>query len=50
MNGQQGAAAQLADAGDLPAGSFETHFTFAQALTESLPRTRPDHPTCRPRT
>src|SRR5204862_919673 len=28
-------ARQLHDAGDLPAGSFETHFTFAQALTES---------------
>jgi predicted AAA+ superfamily ATPase len=27
-------ARQLHDAGDLPAGSFETHFTFAQALTE----------------
>ena len=26
---------QLHDQGDLPAGSFETHFTFAQALTES---------------
>ena len=28
-------ARQLHDAGELPAGSFETHFTFAQALTES---------------
>jgi len=28
-------ARQLHDAADLPAGSFETHFTFAQALTES---------------
>jgi predicted AAA+ superfamily ATPase len=28
-------ARQLHDTGDLPAGSFETHFTFAQALTES---------------
>jgi len=28
-------ARQLHDSGDLPAGSFETHFTFAQALTES---------------
>lgn len=28
-------ARQLHDAGDLPAGSFETHFTFAQAVTES---------------
>src|SRR5271165_4810960 len=28
-------ARQLHDQGDLPAGSFETHFTFAQALTES---------------
>jgi predicted AAA+ superfamily ATPase len=28
-------ARQLHDAGDLPAGSFETHFTFAQALTEA---------------
>jgi predicted AAA+ superfamily ATPase len=28
-------ARQLHDAGDLPAGSFETHFTFAQVLTES---------------
>jgi predicted AAA+ superfamily ATPase len=26
---------QLRDAADLPGGSFETHFTFAQALTES---------------
>ena len=26
---------QLHDAADLPAGSFETHFTFAQALTKS---------------
>jgi predicted AAA+ superfamily ATPase len=28
-------ARQLHDASDLPAGSFETHFTFAQALTEA---------------
>ncbi len=28
-------ARQLHDVSDLPAGSFETHFTFAQALTES---------------
>lgn len=28
-------ARQLHDAPDLPGGSFETHFTFAQALTES---------------
>lgn len=28
-------ARQLHDSTDLPAGSFETHFTFAQALTES---------------
>lgn len=28
-------ARQLHDAGDLPGGSFETHFSFAQALTES---------------
>ena len=28
-------ARQLHDQGDLPAGDFETHFTFAQALTES---------------
>jgi predicted AAA+ superfamily ATPase len=28
-------ARQLHDSADLPAGSFETHFTFAQALTES---------------
>src|SRR5439155_4506989 len=28
-------ARQLHDAADLPAGSFETHFTFAQALTAS---------------
>ena len=28
-------ARQLHDQGDLPAGTFETHFTFAQALTES---------------
>jgi len=28
-------ARQLHDHGDLPAGSFETQFTFAQALTES---------------
>ena len=29
-------ARQLHDQGDLPAGSFETQFTFAQALTESV--------------
>jgi predicted AAA+ superfamily ATPase len=28
-------ARQLHDAADLPAGSFETHFTFAQALSEA---------------
>src|SRR5262245_11282603 len=28
-------ARQLHDSADLPGGSFETHFTFAQALTES---------------
>lgn len=28
-------ARQLHDQGDLPGGAFETHFTFAQALTES---------------
>ena len=28
-------ARQLHDQSDLPAGGFETHFTFAQALTES---------------
>ncbi|MFY9943474.1 MAG: Swt1 family HEPN domain-containing protein [Desulfobacterales bacterium] len=28
-------ARQLHDTSDLPGGSFETHFTFAQALTES---------------
>jgi predicted AAA+ superfamily ATPase len=28
-------ARQLHDQADLPAGSFETHFTFAQALTEA---------------
>jgi predicted AAA+ superfamily ATPase len=28
-------ARQLHDQNDLPAGTFETHFTFAQALTES---------------
>ena len=28
-------ARQLHDQGDLPGGSFETHFTFAQVLTES---------------
>lgn len=28
-------ARQLHDAADLPGGSFETHFSFAQALTES---------------
>jgi len=28
-------ARQLHDAADLPGGSFETHFTFAQVLTES---------------
>jgi len=29
-------ARQLHDAGDLPGGSFETQFSFAQALTESV--------------
>lgn len=29
-------ARQLHDSGDLPGGSFETQFTFAQALTESV--------------
>ncbi len=29
-------ARQLHDEGDLPAGTFETQFTFAQALTESV--------------
>ncbi len=29
-------ARQLHDSSDLPGGSFETHFTFAQALTESV--------------
>src|SRR5262245_33838772 len=29
-------ARQLHDQGDLPAGSFETQFTFAQALTEAV--------------
>ncbi len=29
-------ARQLHDHADLPGGSFETHFTFAQALTESV--------------
>ena len=29
-------ARQLHDRGDLPAGSFETQFTFAQTLTESV--------------
>jgi len=33
-------ARQLHDQGDLPAGSFETHFTFAQALTESAKSAR----------
>jgi len=28
-------ARRLHDEGDLPAGDFETHFTFAQALTEA---------------
>ena len=28
-------ARQLHDQGDLPGGSFETHFTFAQALTDA---------------
>ena len=28
-------ARQLHEAGDLPAGTFDTHFTFAQALSES---------------
>ena len=34
-------ARQLHDQSDLPAGSFETHFTFAQALTESAKLARP---------
>ena len=33
-------ARQLHDAPDLPGGSFETHFTFAQALTESASAAR----------
>ena len=33
-------ARQLHDGADLPAGSFETHFTFAQALTESAKLTK----------
>jgi predicted AAA+ superfamily ATPase len=33
-------ARQLHDQSDLPAGSFETHFTFAQALTESAKNAR----------
>src|SRR5262249_38665372 len=33
-------ARQLHDAADLPGGSFETHFTFAQALTESAKAAR----------
>jgi hypothetical protein len=28
-------ARQLHDQGDLPGGSFETHFTFAQTLSEA---------------
>ncbi|MEZ4632772.1 MAG: hypothetical protein R2880_19025 [Deinococcales bacterium] len=31
-----GYARQLHDRADLPAGSFETHFTFAQTLTEAV--------------
>ncbi|MEW6301344.1 MAG: hypothetical protein AB1671_27025, partial [Thermodesulfobacteriota bacterium] len=33
-------ARQLHDQSDLPAGSFETQFTFAQALTEAARRWR----------
>ena len=33
-------ARQLHDQSDLPAGSFETHFTFAQALTEAAKSAR----------
>jgi predicted AAA+ superfamily ATPase len=33
-------ARQLHDQGDLPAGSFETHFTFAQTLTEAAKAAR----------
>lgn len=33
-------ARQLHDQGDLPGGSFETHFTFAQALTEAAKTAR----------
>src|SRR6266545_1945605 len=33
-------ARQLHDQSDLPAGSFETHFTFAQALTEAAKAAR----------
>jgi predicted AAA+ superfamily ATPase len=33
-------ARQLHDGTDLPAGNFETHFTFAQALTESAKAAR----------
>lgn len=33
-------ARQLHDESDLPGGSFETHFTFAQALTESAKAAR----------
>jgi len=34
-------ARQLHDDSDLPAGSFETHFSFAQALTESARKSMP---------
>ncbi|HUP24009.1 MAG TPA: Swt1 family HEPN domain-containing protein [Thermoanaerobaculia bacterium] len=33
-------ARQLHEGGDLPGGSFETHFTFAQALTEAAKAAR----------
>ena len=36
-------ARQLHDAADLPAGSFETQFTFAQALTESAKLRQEQH-------
>ena len=35
-------ARQLHDEGDLPAGSFETQFTFAQALSESAKLAKPE--------